>query len=290
MNENIKATSVSEVVNLITSEFKNLKDENDFLNLWFRAENLNVSTPLVPNAYRKFVHLRRKGSLEHAKSIENELTVSFLRQSIMYLNQNRINPNEWNIYFLMQHYGLKTRLLDWTESALIALYFGLKNQENEEDTRLWILSPLRLNRNSSKILFEPINKSFMSVYFPEYSKSKNLITDKNQIDLDELHRRYLQMDFSKDESNISNKFYPLAILPYLFDERMKTQQACFTIFGNEMNGLLDSPDKDSFLSSVIIEGKDKKNMLEELRWLGITEQNIYPGLDGICKGLNQLFK
>src|SRR5690606_30712125 len=130
------------------------------------------------------------------------------------------NPNEWNIYFLMQHYGLKTRLLDWTESALIALYFGLKNQENEEDTRLWILSPLRLNRNSSKILFEPINKSFMSVYFPEYSKSKNLITDKNQIDLDELHRRYLQMDFSKDESNISNKFYPLAILPYLFDERM----------------------------------------------------------------------
>src|SRR5690606_6691966 len=97
------------------------------------------------------------------------------------------------------------------------------------------------------------------------------------IDLDELHRRYLQMDFSKDESNISNKFYPLAILPYLFDERMKTQQACFTIFGNEMNGLLDSPDKDSFLSSVIIEGKDKKNMLEELRWLGITEQNIYPG-------------
>lgn len=291
MEQKTKANSVSEIVDLISKEFQFLKNDDEVFNLWFRAENSNVKTPLIPNSYRKIYQLGdNKSNLIDAKNIENDITASFIRQSIMYLNEKRIVQNSWNIYFLMQHYGLSTRLLDWTESALIALYFGLKNEENNEDIKLWILAPHRLNENTSKILFQPIARSFSTIYFPEFSNRRELFDATKRINLDELHRKYLKMDFADESDDITEDFYPLAIYPYLFDERMKTQQSCFTIFGNKMNGILESPQKESFLSHILINGKNKKTILEELRWLGVSEQNIYPGLDGICKGINQLFK
>lgn len=44
----------------------------------------------------------------------------------------------------MQHHGTPTRLLDWTENVLIALYFAVKDSP-EVDGEIWTLYPLRLN-------------------------------------------------------------------------------------------------------------------------------------------------
>jgi FRG domain-containing protein len=46
--------------------------------------------------------------------------------------------------FLMQHYGAPTRLLDWTENPLVALYFSV-NEQLDQDGELWILEAARLN-------------------------------------------------------------------------------------------------------------------------------------------------
>jgi hypothetical protein len=53
---------------------------------------------------------------------------------------------DWDWYFLMQHHGAATHLLDWSDGALIALHFALSNKKkgDTEDAFVYALEPDRL--------------------------------------------------------------------------------------------------------------------------------------------------
>ena len=106
---------------------------------WFRGES-GGDPPLRPKISN------------YATSQENHLLQSFRRQAGALANVPfRQHADLW--LFLAQHYGLPTRLLDWTEGALHAFYFAI-NRGNP-NSRVYMLNPRMLNQLAGLSTFPP---------------------------------------------------------------------------------------------------------------------------------------
>jgi hypothetical protein len=69
-------------------------------------------------------------SVQKLLEIENDLYDEFGRCATqLSLADVTIIDDEWSSYFLMQHHGAPTRLLDWTDGALIALHFAVRDKK-----------------------------------------------------------------------------------------------------------------------------------------------------------------
>ncbi|MHC4269405.1 MAG: FRG domain-containing protein [Planctomycetota bacterium] len=64
----------------------------------------------------------------------------FIRMASPHLTT--VPENEWDQIAIAQHYGLSTRLLDWTENPLIAAYFA-SNENRETDSVIYVLDRLK---------------------------------------------------------------------------------------------------------------------------------------------------
>jgi hypothetical protein len=278
--------SVSEFISQIISKIEQLQIPNERI-FWFRGED-SEEYNLVPNLFRKTtnngVPYCSDVSGKEIYKIEQNIDVSFTRKATVFLSNKRIENTPWNRYFLKQHYGVKTRLLDWTENALFALFFAVNDYEKKDkkNGKVSILSPSKLNNYSVSKLSQ-IDKKFYNILTAngKIEEAGKLVNLNGELRIDEILRKYYRMDWTPDE-----KMYPIAIYPPHLDERMSAQQACFTLFGNMVKGLNCNDTREKFLDCVYIDAGSKYKILKELRLLGISNYSMYPDLDGLGRTIN----
>lgn len=300
MNNDLKINSVDEYIKVVLEKTATHQKEEDSGIFWFRGESsVQWKTPIVPNSYRVLAETFKDiiddlFVSENIKQLEKRISAEFLRKALPYISSKRIDNSAWNRYFLMQHYKINTRLLDWTENAMLALFFAICDKSTiEDDAKVWILQPLNLNNYTINTILNSVNQYKVIPYGSDSDTPQNLMNSEGLLRINELTRRYLRMDFEeKEKKDSANVYFPLAIYPTFLDERMTAQKACFTIFGNKINGLFTTENcKDNFIDSITISGgKRKTEMLEQLRILGVDFESIYPDLDGLGSSINNKYK
>jgi hypothetical protein len=295
--EDLTINSLSDFIKVLMQKTldKKMKDSNEIF--WFRGEgNANFETQLIPSSYRVLASTYK--SIEddifysdNIKSIEGNISAEFHRKSLPFIKSKGIENTMWNRYFLMQHYGINTRLLDWSENALLALFFALCNKKyQDKDARVWILNPFHLNSFAmGTIIGKPCVQIIPNAF--SANKKSTILSKDGNLNVEELMRTYLTMDFKRDEDQIRNVYLPIALYPSFLDERMTAQKACFTIFGNKINGLLSKEyDTRFYLDSITIPQKSRTRILNELTLLGVDFSSNYPDLDGLGKSINSKFE
>jgi hypothetical protein len=140
MQKDDKVTSLSGFIDRV-SEFRKYWCVPDDQELWFRSESKRHDRILRPELYRPPAGRSLK-PIPDLLDIENDLYGEFQRCAVQLLETPPTDETrDWDLYFLMQHHGAPTRLLDWSDGALMALHFALRNRTTDDKLPNAVSSP-----------------------------------------------------------------------------------------------------------------------------------------------------
>ncbi len=202
--------------------------------------------PLLPSALRR----DSSGNRKYAKREIKNFLEQFKINSYQYMPTpwDVRNDVEWMLY--AQHYGIPTRLMDFTTSHITSLLFAVEKSfqhESDKDAVVYFLSPEMLNM--------------------KHKQQMSIINISNE-----------------NESSLDGLDGPVVIQGRKINPRVNAQKGLFVLFQDDDNPLENIND-DSILKKLIIKSDYTKSMLASLYSMGITFTHIYPELDSVAKDI-----
>ena len=256
---------------------KTANEHQDTRVLLYRGQP-NKGYTLMPSVFRKEL-LRKEHTLIH------ELLLKV---------PEGFSSNAFERLIKMQHYGLPTRLMDFSTNPLIALYFACLSNK-DKDGEIIILYDY-LERYDSR---EVLTIATMSEY--QGGKVKDLVdflADKNII-----YKIEPMTERAPELEKVLRRLYIPVAAP-LNNERIKRQHGVLILFGicgkdNEniyqkaafdLKSVVLDDKEDGIERSIIIPMEEKKQLLYELDAIGINESFLFPELEHQATYIKQKFE
>lgn len=214
--------------------------------LWFRGQS-DYGWKLLPGFQR-----------QDNKVSETTLLARFKQSAAMLTSSRPASSFDW--IFLMQHYGVPTRLLDWTESPLVALYFAIEDVSDAykySDAAFWMLKPSELNKNAN------INDKDEADYIPSFDDEEVSGYSTEQIRT----RQRLEL-------------FPIATIATRNNPRIQAQHGTFTIHHNAKTAI-EEVGNGSHCIKLKIPNASKESLRKELSILGVNRFSLFPEMDSI---------
>lgn len=213
---------------------------------WWRGQAV-YNWKLTPSLYHKGIVAK-----------EQSMTSRFKNMAKSRHAECPANTDNSGWLFFMQHYGLPTRLLDWTESPFIAMFFSIEEKQyDNEDGILWALNPPVLNRNQQE---DGV------VFAPDDCRIKTLF----------------------DEAFAAKEKRTQQILSVLADQiniRQLTQQSVSTIHGVD-TPIDQLPGSENFVAKIKIAKQAKEEFRQMINLFGINRASIFPDLENLAKEIS----
>lgn len=231
---------------------------------WFRGQPEPYRT-LTPRIFRK----EWQDVREWRPGCEFSILDSFMRGApVLTADVPASTEDHLGWLFLAQHHGLPTRLLDWTESALVALYFAVE-KEGEEDGEVWAMFPQALNAVADVGYGLPTRRNPVLLY---------LAGEPWHADREMWVKKFGLVGRIPDR--------PIALQPTHAFPRAVAQLSVFTIHPEPqpectIPELLEEAGEN--LVRYVIPAAKKRKLRDDLAALGITPKTLFPDLDSLSR-------
>lgn len=264
---------------------------------WISRGVSNSSFGLEPSVERS-----AKDSRLGWPALERKVAEEFKCRASVYLDRPLATESELTWLALMQHHGVPTRLLDFTLSPYIALYFAVRPCNSRGDlARVWALDSQVINQASRRI----VNRAKVAERESRgeiISRRVSLNPDNSLTERDIVHSEATQMRRNTEDmlaatgcfrSELSKRGCVCASPPPSFNVRLANQQGWFLINGAEDLTLAQSlskmvgPHAGAWCTAFDIPAELHSGIEAKLFLMNIHEQSLFPDLYGLAGLISQ---
>ena len=176
----------------------------------------------------------------------------------------------WNSLALGQHYGLPTRLLDWTYSPLVALHFATEDPiDFGADGAVWCVNFVEANKLLPRRLRRILDEEGSDTFTVEMLAGVRTLREFDAL--------------SRDP-------FVIFLEPPTIDQRILNQHALFAVMSNPETEVMDWLGRHpSLWRRVDVPAALKWEIRDKLDQANINERVLFPGLDGLSRWLARYY-
>ena len=208
----------------------------------------------------------------NCKHLKKELEPALLRSFTKFavIDDPKLEDSVWRQLIIGRHYGLPTRLMDWSHSPLIALHFATSGESFEQIDRhdgvIWRIDRRELYALLPGRYREALDREQAFVYTVDMLN--NVVRNLDEYDSDMENRAVVLLEPPSMDTRIINQYGNFLVVPSGMNDVEKFLQ-----------------DNTEGTVRYIVKAEIRRRIRDMLDQLNINERMVYPGLEGLSESL-----